>query len=79
MVWSFAVAPVPRSYMRLHPCGCCWGAHIQLLERAASVWQACGPSAVPFYLQYLHQESSYNSILVWKDDKDPMGVRIPGT
>lgn len=29
--------------------------------------------------QYLHQMPAYNSILVWKDDKDPMGVRIPGT
>lgn len=29
--------------------------------------------------QYLHQDTAYNSILVWKDDKDPLGVRIPGT
>lgn len=31
------------------------------------------------YPQYLHQEAAYNSILVWKDDKDPLGERIPGT
>lgn len=40
------------------------------------------PCALPpscHLLQYLHQEASYNSILVWKDDKDPLGVRIPGT
>ena len=30
-------------------------------------------------LQYLHQEHSYNSILVWKNESDPLGVRIPGT
>ncbi len=35
----------------------------------------------PYYhfSQYLHQDPAYNSILVWKDDKDPLGVRIPGT
>ncbi|PSC73894.1 Serine threonine-kinase 2 19 [Micractinium conductrix] len=31
------------------------------------------------YPQYLHQEHSYNSILVWKNESDPLGVRIPGT
>ena len=31
------------------------------------------------YPQYLHQEHSYNSILVWPNDTDPLGVRIPAT
>ncbi|KAL4428069.1 hypothetical protein ABPG75_002158 [Micractinium tetrahymenae] len=31
------------------------------------------------YPQYLHQIPSYNSILVWKDETDPLGDRIAGT
>jgi hypothetical protein len=31
------------------------------------------------YPQYLHQEHSYNSILVWRNASDPLGVRVPGT
>lgn len=31
------------------------------------------------YPQHLHQLPSYNSILVWKDENDPLGERIAGT
>ncbi len=31
------------------------------------------------FLQYVNHKASYNSILVWKDEKDPLGEMVMAT
>lgn len=67
-------------------CVWCWRMHLSQAHTNIRPPHAT-PSRIPAYLpahpsaphQFLHHEHSYNSYLVWKDNKDPLGQLVPGT